>query len=67
MMVGELPGDKVELTSLLLNILVDGVMIYDRTCRLGGLVAKAREFAKTFNPVRYRIPDGERLGLVRRP
>jgi hypothetical protein len=30
-----LPGDRVELTPLLLNILVDGVVVYDRTGRLG--------------------------------
>jgi predicted nucleotidyltransferase len=54
----EVLGDVVELTPLLLNILVDGVVIYDKTGRLLQLVSRAREFVRVVGLVRYRTPDG---------
>jgi predicted nucleotidyltransferase len=63
--VDELFKDEVELTPLLLNILADGVVIYDKTGRLGELKLRLREFIESVGLERYRTPDG-RYGWRRR-
>jgi predicted nucleotidyltransferase len=59
MRASELFRDELELTPLLLNILVDGVVVYDKTSRLHELVVKAREFVEKAGLTRYRTPDGK--------
>jgi len=54
----EIFGDVVELTPLLLNILVDGIVVYDRTGKLSQLASKTRDFVRVVGLVRYRTPDG---------
>jgi predicted nucleotidyltransferase len=56
---GELFKEELELTPLLLNILVDGVVVYDRTGKLAELAAKARQLVEAEGLVRYRTPDGK--------
>ena len=56
---GELFSGEVVLTPLLLNILVDGVVVYDETGKLSELASKARELVKAAGLVRYRTPDGK--------
>jgi predicted nucleotidyltransferase len=51
--------DSLELTPLLLNILMDGVVIYDRMGRIGRLIAKAGELVEKAGLVRYKTPDGK--------
>jgi hypothetical protein len=55
----ELFGRELELTPLLLNILVDGIVVYDRTGKLAELAAKARRLVEAEGLVRYRTPDGK--------
>jgi len=55
----ELFGEELELTPLLLNILVDGIVVYDRTGKLAELAAKARRLVEAEGLVRYRTPDGK--------
>jgi predicted nucleotidyltransferase len=55
----ELFKDELELTPLLLNILVDGIVVYDRTGKLAELAAKARRLVEAEGLVRYRTPDGK--------
>jgi predicted nucleotidyltransferase len=55
----ELFKDELELTPLLLNILVDGIVVYDRTGRLAELAAKARRLVEAEGLVKYRTPDGK--------
>jgi hypothetical protein len=50
--------DSLELTLLLLNILMDGVVIYDRMGRISKLIAKAGELVEKAGLVRYKTPDG---------
>ncbi len=59
MRASELFRDELELTPLLLNILVDGVVVYDKTSRLHELVVKVREFVEMPGLTRYRAPDGK--------
>jgi hypothetical protein len=55
----ELFKDELELTPLLLNILVDGIVVYDRTGKLAELAAKARQLVEAEGLVKYRTPDGK--------
>ena len=55
----ELFREELELTPLLLNILVDGIVIYDKTGKLGELASKVRQFVNSMGLVRYRTPDGK--------
>jgi predicted nucleotidyltransferase len=55
----ELFKEELELTPLLLNALVDGVVIYDRTGKLGELASKARRLVEAAGLVRYGTPDGK--------
>ena len=55
----ELFKEELELTPLLLNILVDGVVVYDRTGRLEELAAKARRLVEEMGLVKYRTPNGK--------
>jgi predicted nucleotidyltransferase/HEPN domain-containing protein len=55
----ELFKEELELTPLLLNILVDGVVVYDRTGKLAELASKARRLVEEMSLVRYRTPDGK--------
>ena len=55
----ELFKDELELTPLLLNILVDGIVVYDRTGRLAELAAKARQLVEAEGLAKYRTPDGK--------
>ena len=48
MRASELFRDELELTPLL-NILVDGVVVYDKTSRLHELVVKVREFVESWS------------------
>ncbi|MCI4457638.1 MAG: nucleotidyltransferase domain-containing protein [Desulfurococcaceae archaeon] len=55
----ELFRESINLTPLLLNILYDGVVIYDETGLLTKLVAKTREFVRSTGLVRYKTKDGK--------
>lgn len=55
----ELFREELELTPLLLNILVDGIVIHDKTGKLGELASKARQLVEDAGLVRYRTPDGK--------
>jgi len=59
MRADEVFGEKVELTPLLLNILSDGIIIYDGTGRLSALMEKTRRLMDEAKLVRYRTPDGK--------
>lgn len=55
----ELFREELELTPLLLNILVDGIVIYDKTGRVSELSSKARQFVESLGLIKYRTPDGK--------
>jgi len=55
----ELFKEGLELTPLLFNILVDGIVVYDKTGRLEELAAKARQLVEEMGLVRYRTSDGK--------
>ena len=55
----ELFKDCLELTPLLLNILVDGIVIYDKTGRLAELAAKTRQLVAKAGLTRYKTPNGK--------
>jgi predicted nucleotidyltransferase len=55
----ELFKGELELTPLLLNILVDGIVIYDKTGKLSELTSKVRRFVNSIGLIKYRTPDGK--------
>jgi len=55
----ELFKEELELTPLLLNILVDGIVIYDKTGKLSELTAKTKQLVEKANLTRYKTPNGK--------
>ena len=55
----ELFKEGLELTPLLLNALVDGIVVCDKTGKLSELAAKARRLVEEAGLTRYRTPDGK--------
>ncbi len=55
----DLAREDLEVTPLLLNILYDGVIVYDETGVLARLKSMALELVRRAGLVRYRTPDGK--------
>ena len=65
MRLAELLNEELELTALLINIIADAVIIYDRDDFLKSFIEKGRRLIKKAGLVRYRTPDGK-YGWMRR-
>ena len=55
----EITGDDVVLTPLLINVVADAVVIWDRGGVLRKFVEKGRALIRKAGLVRYRTPDGK--------
>jgi len=55
----ELFKGELELTPLLLNILVDGIVIYDKTGEIRELTSRVRQFVDSMGLIKYKTPDGK--------
>ena len=57
--LSDVSGKVLELTPLLLNVLNDAVIVYDREGVLKLLIDKCKELIRKGNLVRYRTPNGK--------
>ncbi|MEM0171589.1 nucleotidyltransferase domain-containing protein [Thermofilum sp.] len=57
--LGEITSEDYELTPLMLNILYDGIVIWDRDGVLKDFVEKGRKLIEGAKLVRYKVPDGK--------
>lgn len=55
----ELAREDLEVTPLLLNILYDGIIVYDETGILARLKSKIKELVSKAKLVRYKTPNGK--------
>ncbi|MCX8162401.1 MAG: nucleotidyltransferase domain-containing protein [Candidatus Bathyarchaeota archaeon] len=55
----DLSREGLEVTSLLLNILYDAIVVYDRLGVLKRLAEDVRRLIEKANLIRYRTPDGK--------
>lgn len=57
--LSEISSGDYEITPLMLNILYDGIVIWDRDGVLKDLIEKGRRVIEMMELVRYRVPDGK--------
>jgi len=57
--LSEIAGKDYELPPLMINILYDGIIIWDRDGALKSLIEAGRRLVKEAGLVRYRTPDGK--------
>lgn len=48
-----------QITPLLINIAHDGIILYDRTGRMGGLLRRVKDAVEKAGLVRYKTRDGK--------
>lgn len=57
--INEVTSEEYELTPLMLNILYDGIVIWDKDDILKELIKKGKEFIEKAKLIRYRVSDGK--------
>jgi len=57
--LSEIVSDDYELTPLMLNILHDGIIIWDKNGSLKNLVKKEKMLIKKMKLIRYKTPNGK--------